>query len=85
VMSKDDGMVGDKAKEDEISWKLWRKGDVIAQSRKDVAGEKRRKPSRPFGLSTAAMLDFKGGSSVGGSAAKEEILGDGKEGGRRGC
>ncbi|GMI22457.1 hypothetical protein TrCOL_g2803 [Triparma columacea] len=81
VMGKnDDGTGGDKAKDDEFSWKLWRKGDVIAQSRKDVAGTKRRRPARPVGLSTAAMLDFKGGSSVGGSNAKGEILGDGKEG-----
>ncbi|GMH55994.1 hypothetical protein TrRE_jg257 [Triparma retinervis] len=83
VMSKDDGVGGDKGRDDEFSWKLWRKGDVIAMGRKDVAGEKRRRPARPVGLSTAKMIDFKGGSNVPGGRARGEILGDGKEGEKR--
>ena len=45
------------------SFQLWRKADILAQERTDVAGVKRVRPSRPaggFSSSSNAVIDFSG-------------------------
>ena len=56
---------------------------MIAQNRKDVAGEKRKRPARPVGISSAAMLDFAGGSVPVSKGKGGDLLGDGSGGGEK--
>lgn len=42
------------------SFQLWRKADMLAQERTDVAGVKRVRPARPAGEPTSVMIDFSG-------------------------
>ena len=78
VMSKDNGLDDGKEQTDEFTFQLWRKGDVIAQKRTDVAGVSRRRPARPVGLSSSTLLDFSGGSvPVDKNARGSDLVGDG--------
>ncbi len=70
--SSDDG---DEAN-DQFSWDLWRKGDIIAQERRDVAGEMKQRPVRPVGISTAKVIGFSGSVPVN-KGAGGDLLGDG--------
>eukprot|EP00542_Grammatophora_oceanica_P021159 CAMPEP_0194034970 /NCGR_PEP_ID=MMETSP0009_2-20130614/7432_1 /TAXON_ID=210454 /ORGANISM="Grammatophora oceanica, Strain CCMP 410" /LENGTH=194 /DNA_ID=CAMNT_0038676147 /DNA_START=241 /DNA_END=825 /DNA_ORIENTATION=+ len=71
----------DQEKMEEWSFGIWRKSDVIAQERTDVAGEARIRPVKPakaiskkWGM---AALGHPKGSGVGRTKRRGEYLGDG--------
>ena len=58
-----------------FSWKSWRRSDMIAEARTDVAGALRRRPSRPVGVDTSAVLGFSGSVPV---SSRSDLLGNGE-------